>query len=201
MPPAERGNPSNRRAAEGMSPPPPVSNWSLTGLRPQHSGPAYVANAGCARVAPSSRFTRGTAMKIAATICRILLGLIFVVFGANGLHPFLPTPPPMSGPAGRFVHGHFCFPLRDRSVSVSAHRRTALAHEPLRSAGSRHPRASARQHPLLPRLHAAPRPANGHGRGPRLVLPFLCLPQILCRIVRTKTGNLISKFVKFTRRR
>jgi putative oxidoreductase len=42
-------------------------------------------------------------MKIAATICRILLGLIFVVFGANGLHPFLPTPPPMSGPAGQFV--------------------------------------------------------------------------------------------------
>jgi putative oxidoreductase len=42
-------------------------------------------------------------MKIAAMICRILLGLVFVVFGANGLHPFLPMPPPMPGPAGQFV--------------------------------------------------------------------------------------------------
>lgn len=32
-------------------------------------------------------------MKILALICRILLGLIFVVFGANGLHPFMPMPP------------------------------------------------------------------------------------------------------------
>jgi len=31
-------------------------------------------------------------MKIVAIICRILLGLIFVVFGANILHPFLPQP-------------------------------------------------------------------------------------------------------------
>jgi putative oxidoreductase len=31
-------------------------------------------------------------MKIAALIARILLGLVFVVFGANGLHPFLPMP-------------------------------------------------------------------------------------------------------------
>jgi len=46
-------------------------------------------------------------MKIAAMICRILLGLIFVVFGANGLHPFLPMPPPPSGPAGQFVGALF----------------------------------------------------------------------------------------------
>jgi putative oxidoreductase len=32
-------------------------------------------------------------MKIVALICRILLGLGFVVFGANILHPFLPMPP------------------------------------------------------------------------------------------------------------
>jgi len=32
-------------------------------------------------------------MKIVAIICRILLGLIFVVFGANIVHPFLPQPP------------------------------------------------------------------------------------------------------------
>jgi len=35
-------------------------------------------------------------MKIVALICRILLGLAFVVFGANILHPFMKQPP-MSG--------------------------------------------------------------------------------------------------------
>lgn len=31
-------------------------------------------------------------MKIVAIICRILLGLMFVFFGANIIHPFLPMP-------------------------------------------------------------------------------------------------------------
>ena len=31
-------------------------------------------------------------MKVLALICRILLGAIFVFFGANILHPFLPVP-------------------------------------------------------------------------------------------------------------
>jgi len=40
-------------------------------------------------------------MKILALICRILLGLVFVVFGANAIHPFLtmPLPPAGSPPA------------------------------------------------------------------------------------------------------
>jgi putative oxidoreductase len=41
-------------------------------------------------------------MKIAVLIARILLGLVFLVFGANGLHPFLPMPPPPPGPAGQY---------------------------------------------------------------------------------------------------
>lgn len=41
-------------------------------------------------------------MKVAVLIARILLGLIFVVFGANGFLHFLPsTPPP--GAAGQFA--------------------------------------------------------------------------------------------------
>jgi putative oxidoreductase len=32
-------------------------------------------------------------MKIAVTVCRTILGLGFVVFGLNILHPFLPQPP------------------------------------------------------------------------------------------------------------
>lgn len=44
-------------------------------------------------------------MKIVALICRILLGLMFVVFGANILHPFLPMPPmPPDAPATHFMN-------------------------------------------------------------------------------------------------
>jgi putative oxidoreductase len=43
-------------------------------------------------------------MKIAILIARILLGLIFVVFGANGLHPFLPMMGPLpTGLAAQFL--------------------------------------------------------------------------------------------------
>ena len=40
-------------------------------------------------------------MKIAALIARILLGLLFLVFGLNGFLHFIPMPPP-SGNAGTF---------------------------------------------------------------------------------------------------
>jgi putative oxidoreductase len=44
-------------------------------------------------------------MKIAALISRILLGLMFVVFGLNGLYPFIPMKgaPPMPEHAMQFV--------------------------------------------------------------------------------------------------
>lgn len=41
-------------------------------------------------------------MKIAVIIARILMGAIFVFFGANGLHPFLPMGPMPTGLAGQF---------------------------------------------------------------------------------------------------
>ncbi len=42
-------------------------------------------------------------MKIAALISRFLLGLMFLVFGLNGLFPFLPQGPMPTGPAGQFL--------------------------------------------------------------------------------------------------
>jgi putative oxidoreductase len=36
-------------------------------------------------------------MKIAVAVCRTILGLGFVVFGLNIMHPFLPQPPPPEG--------------------------------------------------------------------------------------------------------
>jgi putative oxidoreductase len=46
-------------------------------------------------------------MKIAAIICRILLGLMFVVFGANILHSFIPMPPPPVGSSPAVFFGLF----------------------------------------------------------------------------------------------
>jgi putative oxidoreductase len=45
-------------------------------------------------------------MKTAATISRLLLGLIFVVFGLNGFLHFIPMPPP-TGVAGQFFDAIF----------------------------------------------------------------------------------------------
>ncbi len=43
-------------------------------------------------------------MKYLYLICRILLGLMFVVFGANALHPFMPMqPPPAGSPIAQFM--------------------------------------------------------------------------------------------------
>jgi putative oxidoreductase len=46
-------------------------------------------------------------MKIVVLICRILMGLVFVVFGANGLHTFLPMPPMQPGLARDFAMALF----------------------------------------------------------------------------------------------
>lgn len=42
-------------------------------------------------------------MKYAIHTVRILLGLAFVFFGSNIIHPFLPMPPPPPGDAGAFT--------------------------------------------------------------------------------------------------
>src|SRR4029077_10369826 len=46
-------------------------------------------------------------MKIATTIARILLGLIFVVFGSNAFLHFIPTPPLPQGLTGDFLKVFF----------------------------------------------------------------------------------------------
>ena len=46
-------------------------------------------------------------MKILTIIARVLLGLIFVFFGSNGLLHFLPMPPLPQGVAGEYLHAFF----------------------------------------------------------------------------------------------
>ena len=43
-------------------------------------------------------------MKIATVVARILLGLVFVVFGSNAFIRFMPMPPPPPGLAGEYLH-------------------------------------------------------------------------------------------------
>jgi len=47
-------------------------------------------------------------MKKMTLIARILLGLIFFVFGLNGFLNFIPTPP-MTGKVAEFTHGLIFF--------------------------------------------------------------------------------------------
>src|SRR5437660_8684889 len=42
-------------------------------------------------------------MRIVVIIARILLGLIFFVFGLNGFLHFIPQPPPPPGLAGQYI--------------------------------------------------------------------------------------------------
>src|SRR5712692_6283829 len=69
--------------------------------------------AGCiAQSAMSSKgrlswFEEENEMKIAALIARLLLGLIFVVFGLNGFLHFIPMGPMPSGLAGQFIGALF----------------------------------------------------------------------------------------------
>ena len=46
-------------------------------------------------------------MKFSATICRYLLGLIFLVFGLNGFLHFIPVPPPKDPVAGQYLGALF----------------------------------------------------------------------------------------------
>lgn len=46
-------------------------------------------------------------MKIATIIARVLLGLIFVVFGSNAFLHFLPMPPLPQGVTGEYLHAFF----------------------------------------------------------------------------------------------
>ena len=49
-------------------------------------------------------FSKNKAFNIAAHIARVLLGLIFLVFGLNGFLHFITAPPP-TGAAGEFFYG------------------------------------------------------------------------------------------------
>jgi uncharacterized membrane protein YphA (DoxX/SURF4 family) len=54
-----------------------------------------------------SRSSNDPWMKIATIIARVLLGMIFVVFGSNIFLHFIPMPPPPPGPSGDYTRALF----------------------------------------------------------------------------------------------
>lgn len=55
-------------------------------------------------IQPSETQSKSKAFTITAHVARIILGLIFVVFGLNGFFHFIPMPPP-TGTAADFIFG------------------------------------------------------------------------------------------------
>ena len=65
-------------------------------------------------IEPTAIISKSKAFTIAAHVTRVLLGLIFLVFGLNGFLHFIPMPP-LTGKAGEFLFGlikaPYIFPL------------------------------------------------------------------------------------------
>jgi hypothetical protein len=121
--------------------------------------------------------------RILPLVARVLLGLVFFVFGLNGFFHFLPMSRRMEGARPTFMGAlaatGYMFPLI-KGIEVA--RRRPPAGRPLRPARARAARADRRQHRRVPRL---PDPRRGrHVRSCSDLparLPRLDLPQQLQR--------------------
>lgn len=87
-------------------------------------------------------------MKIVNLIARILLGLIFLVFGLNGFLNFIPAPMP-TGLAGQFNRRLVRFALRGTGVSGRSGWRGAASRESFCSPGNRTAWTRRREHPAI----------------------------------------------------
>ena len=74
-------------------------------------------------------------MKILTIIARILLGLVFVLFGSNAFLHFLPMPPLPQGVTGEYLHAFFASGYVYVIGGFQVDRRLAFADWSLRSAG------------------------------------------------------------------
>jgi hypothetical protein len=102
-------------------------------------------------------------MKIVVLIARLLLGLIFVVFGLNGFLNFLSMGPMPTGLAGQFVGALVPFSLYlGRGYSANCGWR-AIVSEPVRAARAGAARAGNREHHLLSRVPESERSNTGSG--------------------------------------
>src|SRR5580692_1858947 len=101
-------------------------------------------------------------MKIASTISRYLLGLIFLTFGFNGFLHFIPMPPPM-GVAAQFFATLFVSGFYVVIFFLQIVPAVLLLVNRLRATGSHDSRCRHREHTLLSHFHGACGLAAGCG--------------------------------------
>ena len=133
-------------------------------------------------------------MKMAVPVARILLGLLFLVFGLNGFLLFLPQPPLPPGDMLTFVtvmgKSHYMMP----GLRGAGDRRAVVAHWQIRATGADSTCAGDREHPDYAYCVSARRAAAGRSCGDTLVDPLLRLSSILrgdiCRRTRSRLFSL-----------
>ena len=89
-------------------------------------------------------------MKILTIIARILLGLVFVLFGSNAFLHFLPMPPLPQGVTGEYLHAFFASGYVYVIGGFQVDRRLAFADRSLRSAGPDDSRCHHSEHLGIP---------------------------------------------------
>ncbi len=149
-------------------------------------------------------------MKIAALMARVLLGLLFLVFGLNGFLHFIPMAPP-PGLAGQYMGALFLshyivavFLLQVvGGVLLLANRFVPLAlvllgpvvvnilsaGKSLRSSGTGSARPSAGEHPLVPCADGSGRSAGGAVLYGALGDSVLCGTECLCGFAGAAGGG------------
>ncbi len=122
-------------------------------------------------------------MKIAALIARILLGLVFLVFGLNGFLQFIPAD--FASRNGRSVlQRAVAIALRLLRKFLSTGGRSAVACEPLRPAGAHPSWPGNRQYPHISFAHGPSGAAPRSRRVDSVGRPGLSSPAVLRRPVR-----------------
>src|SRR6266849_179123 len=120
-------------------------------------------------------------MKILTLIARLLLGLIFVVFGLNGFLNFLSMGPMPSGLAGTICWRTRTVSLLLGSRCATSRRRCAAACESVRAPRSCAAWTSNREHNFVSRVTESNRDSVGDRCGNPVVDCLLCTSPILLR--------------------
>ena len=106
-------------------------------------------------------------MRVAGLIARYLLGLIFLVFGANGFLHFIPMPPP-PGVAGQFMGALFVSHVLVVIFLLELIGGHPAAGGAVCSAGAGAAGSGDREHRAVSRVHGAEWIAAGYGGGDSL---------------------------------
>ncbi len=132
-------------------------------------------------------------MKIALIVARILLGLIFLIFGLNGFLNFLHMPMP-PGPAGQYMGVLFVSHYLAVVFLLEIIGGALLLVGPVHPAGAGFARPGDVQHPSLSRVSFSRRFSARAGRGNPVVHCLLRSSPGICRNFRAEGVGLSYGF-------